>query len=531
MSHPVVSTAYQALVEPAPVQPRITRVRGLVLALPWVGFVVQCFLASTSTDILCSLLAATGSYLLLYDCFREIRFLRFPLSTLVLIGFAVTLQLGPLLFTAMEGNSITNILQVPYTTFSHSLVVSAVCILAHWIYRNSAILYQLKAAVQHIMLRLYIFKPLHSSEVIWMGALGTFALAVSSWFNNQVTNTIVLKFIVGFDFLSIIPASFLLCRLLGMNDRLERNKFVQPLLIYLGFQALIVVTSVGRGARGPFLVPIVCLIIGFAFEWLYGLIRIRLSIFISLALVLLLALPTVTDLATAIVMARFLRGDIPAQELLAVTLELMKDRETLRQYTIGKTLKLSEDRNDTYVSNLFLARFVNARYPDISLTFSQRITPQAGLQMARIQFLRVVSIFPGPVLDLFGLAKLKDLALSGSMGDFLMSLANTGSIYMVGGFFAGHFFGTGMAGFGYGYLIILLLGLLLVFPLLDSHALLSSHMIPVFSAVAITQLFPWLTFSSSESVASFFIFSFRTFFEPILLFFLVRSTLAFFKAV
>lgn len=531
MTQHIALTASQALAVAAPVQPRINQVRGLVLVLPWLGFLWQWFLASSITDILSSLLAATGSFLILYDCFRQSRIFSHPLSSLVLIGFAVTLQLGPLFFTAMEGNSINYKLQVPLVTFGHCLLTSIIAIFAHSIYRSSAFLLQFRKFIQKFLIRLHIFKPLDSNEVIWMGALGTFALGVSSWFGNQVTNTVAIKFILGFDFLSIIPASFLLGGLWGKNGRLERNELIKPLLIFLVFQALIVVTSLGRGSRGTFLIPIVCLVIGFVLEWLFGLIRIRLSVFISVILAVFLVLPTVTDLSSAIVMARFLRGDVPAQELLAVTLDLMKDRETLRQYTIGRTLRLSEDKDDTYVSNAFLARFANARYPDISLSFSQRIKPAAGLQMAQIQLYRILSIVPGPFLDLFGLSSIKDFVLKASIGDYLISLADTGTTYAagVGSFFVGHFFGAGMAGFGYGYLLILLIGLLLTFPLVDSCALLLPKTTPIISALAITQLYAWLTFSGSESVVEFFIFAFREFIEPVLLFALIRSVLVVLK--
>jgi hypothetical protein len=102
---------------------RIGLARKVLLALPWLAFLWQLLLAQSSTDVICALLAALGGFLVLFDAFRLQRLLRYPLSTLVILGFAVTLQLGPSLFTAIEGHSLTYNLQVPVLTFMHSLLV------------------------------------------------------------------------------------------------------------------------------------------------------------------------------------------------------------------------------------------------------------------------------------------------------------------------------------------------------------------------------------------------------------------------
>jgi hypothetical protein len=119
-------------------------------------------------------------------------------------------------------------------------------------------------------------------------------------------------------------------------------------------------------------------------------------------------------------------------------------------------------------------------------------------------------------------------ATSFSFGDKLYNLAS-GSQYALGGFRSGHFFGTGMGGFGFGYLVILLLGLCLVFPLVDAHALAKvggSFAPPLISVVAVTQLIGWFSFSNAESVTSVLAFPLRGFIEPVLLFALIRWLLA-----
>ena len=510
---------------------RIARVRRLVLCLPWIGFAWQAVLAQSSEDFICALLAASGAFLLFFDSFRPQRFFRYPLSTLVVLGFGVTLQLGPLLFTAIEGHTITFNLQVPIATFSHSLLASLVCLIAHAIYRQFTWLAQLRISVQRMLIQLRLFQPLRSAEVIAMGSVGVFALALSTWFSTlEGESTVIFKFIQGFQFFSIIPAAFLLQGLWRREAESERQSPRKPLAIFLLFMALIVAVSVSRNARGPFIVPVSCLLIGLVLEWLYCLIRIRLSAVLAALLAIVLFLPLATDLATAMVMVRGLRSDIPPAELVDQTLSLLQDREAIQRYRIATSeLDLTSDWSEHYVSNLFLARFANAKFPDNSLENAAQLSAEDRHEMAAFQWWRLLAILPGPVLSLAGVPDTtKEEVTSYSFGDKLYHLSS-GSQYALGGFRTGHFFGTGMAGFGFAYLLFMLSGLLLIFTLVDAHALTAakgSVALPIISVVAITYFIGWFTFSNAESVTVLLAFPLREFIEPVLLFALARWLLS-----
>lgn len=509
---------------------RITRIRLLVLGLPWIGCAWQAVLSQSREDLVCALLAASGAFLLFLDAFRPQRLFRYPLSTVVILGFAITLQLGPLLFTALEGNSITFNLLTPVDTFGHGVLVSLVCIVAHAIYRQSRALKTLRMVLQRQLLRLKIFEPLRSVEVVVMGSIGVFALGLSSWFSGLIGSTELFKFIQGFQFLSIIPTAFLLPKLYSNQAGSNEHAFKRSLTLFLLFMALIVAVSLGRNSRSTFVVPLACLVLGLGLEWLYGMIRIRLAAVLAALLAVLLLLPLATDLATAMVMVRSLRNDIPATELFDETLNQLQDRDAIARYrTLTSEAGLTADWSYTYVSNLFLARFANAKFPDNSLENSARLTSEAGEEMAQYHLLSLVSTFPTPVLNLFGFDQsIKEDVISYSFGDKLYSLS-LGLSDVIGGFRTGHFFGTGMAAFGFSYLLFFLFSLLIVFPLVDSHAFVSRRSMdvaPLISVVAITQLIGWFAISNAESVVDFIQFSLRGFIQPILLFALVRYLLA-----
>ena len=510
---------------------RIQRTRRVLLFLPWLGLAWQGVLAQTPTDWLSAFLAASGAFLVFFDAFRPKRLYRYPLSTLVVLGFGVTLQLGPLLFTAIEGNSITFNLLVPVATFGHGVLASLVCLFAHTIYRQSPWLRQLRPASQRVLLQLKLFKPLSTPEAVVMGLFGVFALASSAWFSGiGEASTVLGKFIQGFQFFSIIPAAFLLQTYWRQLPASSSQSSRRPLVLLLLFMALIVLVSLGRNARALFVVPVACLFLGLALQWLYGLLKFRLGAVLAVGLAIVILVPLATDLATAMVMVRGQRSDVSPAELLNQTITQFQDRQAVTSYRLATAeVGLTSDWSENYVSNLFLARFSNAKFPDNSLENASSLLPSQRDEMAAFQWLRLLATLPGPVLSLLGVPEETKLeATSFSFGDKLYNLAS-GSQYALGGFRSGHFFGTGMGGFGFGYLVILLLGLCLVFPLVDAHALAKvggSFAPPLISVVAVTQLIGWFSFSNAESVTSVLSFPLRGFIEPVLLFALIRWLLA-----
>ncbi len=512
----------------------ILRARRVLLFLPELGFCAQLLIDQSSVAILCAFLAALGSFLIIFDAFRVQRLYRYPLSTWMVLGFGITLQLGPLLFTAVEGNSIIFNLEVPVATFSHGLAISCLVVLGHRVYRSSRILSWLRSRVQLLFLQIGLFRPLRLREVLAMGGLGVFALAFTSWFSGWSDTRLLTKFIQGFQFFSILPAAFVLQGLVRpglLKTAPDLSQRRGRILVFVGFLLAIIVVAVGRNARAPFVIPAATLVLGLALEWLYGLIRIRLGTLVAFLLSILIILPVVSDLATAMVMVRGQRGDVPPIELLQLTISQFQDRQAVQNYRDTMLQLVGADWSETYVGNLFLARFANAKYPDNSLENASRVPPESAAEadFREFQLNRLLATFPTPVLSLFGMSEAaKDAVGSFSFGDKLYSLVSGVGL---GGFRTGHFFGTGLVGFGYLYFLVFFGITLLIFPLFDAHSQFARSpgmglVAPRFSVVFITQLVGWLIFSNAESVVSYIAFPLRGFIEPIVLFVFARSILS-----
>ena len=322
----------------------------------------------------------------------------------------------------------------------------------------------------------------------------------------------------------------LLVKALWTKDSLPTQQQTIPSnIIFLFFSVLLVMVSFGTNSRGHFVAPLACLFLGLLMQWLYGFINIRIRDFIALSLAIVFLLPLATDIATAMVMVRGQRTSISASQLFARTLDTLQDKESIQDFRIKAAEKsLESNWSEKYVDNLFLARFANAKFPDNALNIASSLTPDQGSEVKQFQLIRLLSQLPTPVLSLIGVPQSEKLLnLRQSHGDKLYGVSIGRSD--IGGMRSGHFFGTGMAGFGYGYLIIFMLSLLLIFPLLDSLCLNFASDVPtspVISILAITQFVQWLTFSNSESVVELLSFPFRDFVQLIVLFAIIRWILS-----
>ena len=136
-----------------------------------------------------------------------------------------------------------------------------------------------------------------------------------------------------------------------------------------------------------------------------------------------------------------------------------------------------------------------------------------------------LSLFPQPVLDAFNIKVDKTVILNQSYGDYLYSQAGGAGDFNA--YRTGHFAGTGMAAFGWWYLLILGIGMVPVFLLFDKLVFIKRSKVSVekialrFSfcgLLALTYIFQFLSF---ESVAMMFGFLVRGWIQLILFYFIL----------
>jgi hypothetical protein len=235
-----------------------------------------------------------------------------------------------------------------------------------------------------------------------------------------------------------------------------------------GYAVLLFGISVAQNSRGTFIFGLVTPTFAYALALLLGVYKTRILTFRNVVVgglfVWLLTGPF-TDLGTAMLLVREGRKDISPAELMTQTFEALNDKEAIEQRKkddVGESMDF--DWDERYLDNLFTARFANIKFNDASLiTYSKVGMYDPDMQDFSLD--QVLASLPGPLLEMFNLDVDKETLHALSYGDYLYVLS--GGYGTPTGWRVGHVAGTGMATFGWWYLLLLGIVVLPVFYLND----------------------------------------------------------------
>ncbi|MBO0947784.1 hypothetical protein [Fibrella forsythiae] len=439
----------------------------------------------------------------------------YSFSTLILLGFAITQYLLPTIFTLVENKYLVYNLKVPNDVFVHSTLAYITIIISHILYSNSLIIQNIiRPKIQKGMYDISFYKVPSDTQVWIIGMMGLLSMFVSYFYikedYNNYSEGASNKMLEGFIPFTYAPYLLVAKRLYGTSEGLKKGYYLKLSLFTLVLMAI----GIGGNARALFINGIVSAGIAYFLGLLIGLYDNKLfkanNIIIAICAVLLFTGP-VADIATSMVIVRDQRGSISKSEMLIKTLNVYRDKDAIRLYKLAANNSLS-DWDEHYFDNLFLARFCNLKFNDKSLELSGKIGV-LDEDVRTYSINRFLSIFPKPVLKLFQFNFDKDKVISSSYGDFLYMKAGGGQ-NALGGFRVGQFAGTGMAAFGWWYLVILGIGIIPVYLLMDSYVFRNkrsnSFCISLAGLLQITTIFMFLSLSStSESVMNVFNFIVR----------------------
>lgn len=451
---------------------------------------------------------------------------RFPLSFFLILGFSATQFYLPPIFTLLEGKPVIYNLDVPYSVFVHSFAVLAVLIAAHLLYRFR--FKNLLPKIRTLLAKGKLFTPPSDLQIWLMGWIGLAAMFYIYFYAPSAGIEIagpVDKFIQGLIPFSYAPFLLPLGKLYGRSGSVSKTLIIQLALFFL----VLLLVSLGRNSRGAFMYGFAA--IGFAY--FLGLLLQKYpgalfnwkKIVLAFAAVWLITGPLM-DLGTAMVMVRGQRSDVTRTELLWKTIEVYQDEEALQNYReirdqiVNPGLRTSEWDED-YLDNIFFARFANLKYNDNSLELAADVGPRDA-SFSEFTVNRFWSILPRPVLSFLNIDANKDQVNAVSFGDYLY-FRGSGSKQALGGFRTGHFSGTGMAAFGWWYLLFLGISAIPLFFLLDLlvryiPASNRSRFTAVFSLAGLLSITSVFMFFPTESIVSVFGFLIRGWIELVFLY-------------
>ncbi|MBV8156760.1 MAG: hypothetical protein JO278_03830 [Dyella sp.] len=185
----------------------------------------------------------------------------------------------------------------------------------------------------------------------------------------------------------------------------------------------------------------------------------------------------------------------------------MQNKDAIRVRQVAGATDDNQTWDERYLENLFLARLANMKFADATLDLALRQDSTAQSDLRKLEWQRVLSVFPAPVIDALGLPVDKDLVTTSSVGD-LMLFTVTGDYDALGGFRTGSIFGSGYALFGWLYTAVLAFLAFLTFVLADAQTTRriirsptggAPRWIPVFSPLAVTRYYTWVFYLTSAA--------------------------------
>jgi hypothetical protein len=474
------------------------------------AFIAQLVIQFTPENIACASIILVSTFEIIFYLKWTDAIATNPLSTFAIFGFCVTTQLGALIAQSTAGTAVTASLRQPLYTFGTLAFYQAIAILVHVIYRMFSATRGAKVS-RNLLNRAGLYALPASGQLWSMGFIGCAALLLHR------DEGPLSKVSDAFDFLAWAP--FLIPLYLHLHGHAYCAPKRSKMLLYL-YAIFIALFGLATNARyimftGVATVGLLYLLTGMrsqqqlAFGALlkYG----------ALAALLLTIIAPLSNLATAMAIARASRGRISAQEMMALTFEDWKKPEVIEAYRArDKKEELYGAYDESYIGNPILARVVETKFHDNALYFAQNLTSEDS--RSRLKDVTIAGLWaalPSPLLEILGI-NVKKAELHFSMGDYLVYLSRG---VPLGGYKAGSIFGQGLVLFGGAFPLVYAAICLFLFWLTDLLSFGSTEKLSIISPLALMNIWQFfLAGITADSLNNIFIEVMRGFPQMILVY-------------
>jgi hypothetical protein len=497
---------------------------GTLLVLALVSALLQGIIDSSMENIAsaCLVLASSMGILAYIGWTRAIDIQ--PLSTLAIFGFCLTTQLGALLAQTAAWTALRNSLYDPIYTFGTLAFYQAIAIAVHAVYTFLLAANRTGASpVRWVLERAGLYRRPNAAALWLMGIIGLGSYALSN------DKGIAGKFAAAFNFLTWAP--FLIPMYLSeVGDSYCNAKRAMPLLVlYVGAICLL---GMAMNARGIMFYGVVTVALSYLLAALRSRAPVRVSratlvkIGVMGAAALALSGP-ISDLATAMAIARAHRGKVSAFEMIRNTLDAWKQPYLIAQF---RALDLAATRtvyDEKYIANPLIARFVETKFHDNSLHFASTLTTEDSKKRLRdVSVAMLWAILPTPVLHELRISVDK-ADLQFSMGDYIYYLSRG---IPLGGRLTGSIFAQGITLLGPLFPIVYAALCLMSFLLMDFLMTVKAQgSRGVASTSALAKMEAWVLFiygATGESISSMFAFIVRDWFQMVIVYLLVLAVVS-----
>jgi len=413
------------------------------ILLTILAFLAQLFIdfstvnIATSSIILCSTLS-TMFYIRWSSAIET-----HPLSTIAIFGFCISSLGSALWIQSFSWLAVSYNLRQPLVTFSMLAIYLGIAIIAHMLYRimNKKSVDKKPGLLIRALDSLEIYAQ-PSPSVLWgLGLIGLFALLLHMV--SPVAN--------GLTFLAWAPV------LIFVNkDRYEKDYFIAK-IHYLAFSlhlTIITLFAMFFNTRRMLLEGIATLLLIYFIKAMRSEKIFNPAFFYRIATTLLilttLSYP-LTDLATAMVIARAERGKVSPIVSVQNTIENFTDKAKLARYrALAKLKGASSSYEENYINNPLFARLCVSKFHDNAIYFGGRVSDKDRVYLQEKTIGFFWKVLPQPFLDTLKI-DIDKLDYEYSMGDLLAQMAVG---IPLGAWRTGSVFGHGLAIFGHSFLLV-----------------------------------------------------------------------------
>lgn len=363
---------------------------------------VQWFLGDTFANFFCSTIAILTAVATILYTFRVQRFRRAPLSCLMLLGFNVSALSGALVIQSVGLRSISYNLDSPLRTFTALAATQFLAIGVHYLYMRSRLLQALRTAFTRRVCRpIGLLEPPSSLQLWILGLIGCLATVLSArnYTEGVKFGDASTKFAVAYVPFAVAPF-FIPMRayLFGQSTSRSRGNW----LFLAGYALLLISVAIVNNSRGTFSAGFLTTGLCFLVAVLSGNLHLTWRKTFGGVGVLCLIIPVfigLSDLATAMVIARDERSTVSPTELIEITLSNFQNKALLAERRRRDAVVEGGEYNENYVDNPLFARFVYTKFVDVNLTNALSLSDTQAQEVRERSWNRVLAILPTPILN------------------------------------------------------------------------------------------------------------------------------------
>lgn len=384
-----------------------------------IALAMQFTISPTLTNILAASMAFSSSTLTIQYLGRTRAYAAVPMSSFALLALCVITQWGALVAQSFEWTPVAENLREPLLTFGSLGVFQCAALLAHVIHRSFSPLMALRESAARGLARLGTFE-IPPPVVLWVtGFVGYASIAIAGAPGDATVGT---RFLDAFRPLAWTPFTIpiLYLRFGPLYCRLRLNLIALAIYIVAAVALAIALNYRVLMIQGVTTVGLLAILVSLRSDkpFRYS----TLILIVPLIALVAVAAKPVSDLATAMAIARADRGHVAPSELLLRTLDTLQDDKAIRQYREDrKADNRLEAYDETYFSNAVFARFVMTKFHDNTLYFGKDLTERERDDFEDDQVNRVWSILPYPLLRALKVSQDKS-SLGHSAADYLVHL-------------------------------------------------------------------------------------------------------------